>query len=85
MEEKERLLDRAHEYFDEDRYVQLEDIVTRFDGYTLESRAAQILEGLNIPTEQHKQPLRVLSGGYKLRALLGQTLARVCPRSARSL
>ncbi len=75
MVEKEALLDRAHEHFDDERYCVLEDIVTRFDGYGLEARAGAILEGLNIPTEVHREPLSVLSGGYKLRALLGKTLA----------
>ncbi len=73
MSEKEALL--AVEPFDEDRYGELEDIIMRLDGYGLEARAEQILEGLGIPGHQHRQPLRVLSGGYKLRALLGQTLA----------
>jgi ATPase subunit of ABC transporter with duplicated ATPase domains len=75
MQEREALLDRAHEYFDEDRYVVLEDLINLYDGYELESRAGSILEGLNIPTEVHQQPLSTLSGGFKLRALLGQVLA----------
>ena len=75
IQEKDKLLENAHEHFDEDRYVALEDIVIRFDGYQLESKAATILEGLNIPTEKHKQPLSTLSGGYKLRVLLGKALA----------
>jgi len=75
MQDKEELLSKAHEHFDDERYSQLEDVILRFDGYSLESRAAQILHGLNIPEEVHRQPLSVLSGGFKLRALLGQTLA----------
>ena len=75
MQEKEALLARAHEQFDADRYGELEDIVLRHDGYSLEARAAEILCGLNIPTEVHYEPLSSLSGGFKLRALLGQTLA----------
>ncbi len=75
MKDKDALLERAHEEFDDEKYTRLEDIVLRYDGYSLEARAAEILAGLNIPTEQHKQPLSVLSGGYKLRALLGKTLA----------
>ncbi|MEZ4317318.1 MAG: ABC-F family ATP-binding cassette domain-containing protein [Myxococcota bacterium] len=73
MQEKERVLDT--EPFDEVRYGDLEDVVLRFDGYTLESRAAQILEGLGVPNAVHDQPLSVLSGGFKLRALLAKTLA----------
>jgi len=75
MVEKDALLARAEDHFDEDRYVVLEDIVQRFDGYQLEAKAGAILEGLNIPSEQHREPLSVLSGGYKLRVLLGKALA----------
>ncbi len=73
--EKERLLERAADHFDGDRYAELEEVVIRWDGYSLESRAAEILEGLGIGTEVHEQPLATLSGGFKLRALLAQTLA----------
>ncbi|MGM0577934.1 MAG: ABC-F family ATP-binding cassette domain-containing protein [Myxococcota bacterium] len=75
MEEKEAILARAHEYFDADRYSELEDVVLQYDGYALEARAGEILEGLNIPSEVHHEPLSTLSGGFKLRALLGQVLA----------
>ena len=73
MQEKEALLDA--EDFDDVRYGQLEDIVLQFDGYSLHARAGEILEGLGIASALHEQPLRVLSGGFKLRVLLGQTLA----------
>jgi ATPase subunit of ABC transporter with duplicated ATPase domains len=74
IQDKEVLLDNSHEHFDEDRYVELEDIVLQYDGYTLDNRAAEALAGLGIPTEQHELPMRALSGGYKLRALLAKTL-----------
>ncbi|MEZ4239728.1 MAG: ABC-F family ATP-binding cassette domain-containing protein [Myxococcota bacterium] len=73
MQEKEALL--AADDFDDARYSALEDVVLRFDGYSLESRAGAILEGLGIPVAVHDQPLRVLSGGFKLRALLAKVLA----------
>ncbi|MDE2689017.1 MAG: ABC-F family ATP-binding cassette domain-containing protein [Acidobacteriota bacterium] len=75
MVEKDRLLERADEHFDGDRYAELEEVVMRWDGYSLESRAAEILEGLGIDTEVHREPLSILSGGFKLRVLLAQTLA----------
>ena len=75
MVEKDRLLERADEHFDGDRYAALEEVVMRWDGYSLESRAAEILEGLGIETEVHREPLSILSGGFKLRVLLAQTLA----------
>jgi len=52
----------------------LEDRVAALDGYTLEARAGEVLEGLGIPTHQHEEPLRILSGGFKLRVLLAQVL-----------
>ena len=73
--EKERLLARAHEHFDADRFSHLEETVQRHDGYTAEARAAAILEGLGIPAAVHREPLSTLSGGYKLRVLLAQVLA----------
>jgi len=75
MVEKEELLEQADTYFDADRFSALEEVVMRWDGYSLESRAAEILEGLGIETEIHRQPLSTLSGGFKLRVLLAQTLA----------
>jgi ATPase subunit of ABC transporter with duplicated ATPase domains len=75
LTEKEELLARAHEEFDVDRFSELEEAVQRLDGYTAETRAATILEGLGLPTEIHRQPLSTLSGGFKLRVLLAQVLA----------
>jgi len=75
MVEKEKVLARAHEHFDADRFSELEETVQRHDGYTAEARAAAILEGLGLPAEVHRQPLSTLSGGFKLRVLLAQVLA----------
>ncbi|MEM6928227.1 MAG: ABC-F family ATP-binding cassette domain-containing protein, partial [Myxococcota bacterium] len=73
MVEKEALL--SQEDFDVDRYGELEDIIQRYHGYELEARAGKVLEGLGIPSAVHDQPLRTLSGGFKLRALLARTLS----------
>ncbi|MDX1661487.1 MAG: ABC-F family ATP-binding cassette domain-containing protein [Gemmatimonadota bacterium] len=76
MKEKEEVLAEAADgEFDADRFAEAEETVQRLDGYTMESRAGQILEGLGIPTPLHEEPLSVLSGGFKLRVLLAQTLA----------
>src|SRR5262249_5286966 len=56
------------------KLVEIEDRVRAHDGYTLEARASAILEGLGIPTAQHRLPLATLSGGFKLRVLLAQVL-----------
>ncbi len=56
MVEKERLLaDPGH--FDAERYAEVEDLILRHDGYTLEARAAEVLEGLGIPTAVHRDAL----------------------------
>lgn len=73
MEEKERILQT--EPFDSDRYGELEDFILSQDGYSFEARCGEILEGLGIPSQCHQDPLSTLSGGFKLRVLLGQTLA----------
>jgi len=75
MVEKEKLLENAGVEFDADRYAELEEKILAHDGYTLEARAGEVLEGLGIPTEVHRQELSTLSGGFKLRVLLAQVLA----------
>ncbi len=56
------------------RLATLEEIVAHYDGYTAESEAESILEGLGILPQYFDKPLKALSGGYKLRVLLAQTL-----------
>ncbi len=75
MAEKEKILASAEDFFDGDRYAELEDLIVQADGYGLEARAGEILEGLGIATAVHEQPLSTLSGGFKLRVLLAQVLA----------
>ncbi len=75
MAEKERILAEAETHFDGDRYSELEEVIVQGDGYGLEARAGEILEGLGIPSAVHDQPLSTLSGGFKLRVLLAQVLA----------
>ncbi len=73
--ERDEVLARAADHFDAERYSRLEDTIVRHDGYAAEARAASILEGLGLPAEVHHQPLRTLSGGFKLRVLLARALA----------
>jgi len=75
LAEKDRILEAAADYFDAERYGEVEDIIVSLDGYGFEARAGEILEGLGIPTTVHRQPLSTLSGGFKLRVLLAQVLA----------
>ncbi len=75
MADKHAILEQADTEFDSDRYAALEDIVVSLDGYSFEARSGEILEGLGIPSDQHRQPLSTLSGGFKLRVLLARVLA----------
>lgn len=54
--------------------AEIEEVIARMDGYAAEAYASQLLVGLGIGEELHEKPLRVLSGGYKLRVLLARTL-----------
>jgi ATPase subunit of ABC transporter with duplicated ATPase domains len=75
LTEKDRILEASTEHFDGERYAEVEDLIVSLDGYSFEARSGEILEGLGIPSELHRQPLSTLSGGFKLRVLLAQVLA----------
>jgi ATPase subunit of ABC transporter with duplicated ATPase domains len=75
LQAKEEVLASASVHFDAERYAAAEEVVLHYDGYSVEARAAEILEGLGIPGEVHRRSLSTLSGGFKLRVLLAQTLA----------
>jgi ATPase subunit of ABC transporter with duplicated ATPase domains len=80
LDEQRRLVaeDFSHQLADQPeaagRLGDLEDLIAAHDGYTLEARASEVLEGLGIPTAIHHAPLATLSGGFKLRVLLAQVL-----------
>jgi ATPase subunit of ABC transporter with duplicated ATPase domains len=61
---------------DEDgmRLGELEGLVGEEDGYTAESDAAILLQGLDIPDHLHERTVGELQGGQKVRVLLAQAL-----------
>ena len=61
---------------DEDgmRLGELEGIVGEENGYSAESDAAILLQGLDIPAELHERTTTELQGGQKVRVLLAQAL-----------
>jgi len=75
IEEREAIFAKA-EISDEDgmRLGELEGIVAEEDGYTAESDAAILLDGLDIPEELHDRKMSSLQGGQKVRVLLAQAL-----------
>ena len=56
------------------RLGELEGIVGEEDGYSAESNAAVLLQGLDIPDELHGRKMAELQGGQKVRVLLAQAL-----------
>jgi ATPase subunit of ABC transporter with duplicated ATPase domains len=56
------------------RLGELEGIVGEEDGYTAESDAAILLQGLDIPDALHNRKMGELQGGQKVRVLLAQAL-----------
>src|SRR6202161_112505 len=75
MEERDRIHSKA-ELTDEDgmKLGELEGIVGEEDGYTAETDAAILLQGLDIPDELHERKMGELQGGQKVRVLLAQAL-----------
>lgn len=75
MQEKDAIL--ARDNIDDEagyRLGELEQIICDNDGYTANIFAAKLLVGLGIGESLHYEPLSILSGGYKLRVLLAQSL-----------
>src|SRR5712692_5398852 len=75
LEERETIYAK-HEMTDADgmKLGELEGIVGEEDGYTAETDAAILLQGLDIPDEQHERKMSELPGGQKVRVLLAQAL-----------
>jgi ATPase subunit of ABC transporter with duplicated ATPase domains len=75
IEERDRIFAKP-DITDEDgmRLGELEGIVAEEDGYTAESDAAILLDGLDIPEALHDQQMSSLQGGQKVRVLLAQAL-----------
>ncbi len=56
------------------RVADLEVKFGEMDGYTVESRAGELLLNVGIPLEQHNGPMSEVAPGWKLRVLLAQAL-----------
>jgi ATPase subunit of ABC transporter with duplicated ATPase domains len=75
LEEREFLYAKA-DMTEQDgmRLGELEGVVGEEDGYSAESDAAILLQGLDIPDELHERKMSELQGGQKVRVLLAQAL-----------
>ena len=64
-------------YDDEQRLNRLGEVQEQFGqlgGYDWQSKGEKILEGLGFPTDWLGRPLKELSGGWRMRAILGRLL-----------
>jgi ATPase subunit of ABC transporter with duplicated ATPase domains len=75
LQERDAIYEKP-EMTDEDgmKLGELEGIVGEEDGYTAESEAAILLQGLDIPEEVQQRTMSELQGGQKVRVLLAQAL-----------
>jgi ATPase subunit of ABC transporter with duplicated ATPase domains len=75
LEDRNKIYDKL-EMTNEDgmRLGELEAIVGEEDGYSAESDAAILLQGLDIADELHERRMSELQGGQKVRVLLAQAL-----------
>jgi len=75
IQERDRLYSQT-ELNDADgmRIAEVEVEFAELDGYSAESTASALLEGIGIPTDQHEEPMSAIAPGDKLRVLLAQAL-----------
>ncbi|GAB3927914.1 ABC-F family ATP-binding cassette domain-containing protein [Larkinella terrae] len=57
-----------------DKLARAQDEFAALDGYTIQSKAEEILEGLGFSTDDLHQPLRSFSGGWRMRVMLAKLL-----------
>lgn len=64
------------EYSDElvDQLTKLQEKFEHLDGYTMQSKAEEVLEGIGFTTKDLHRPLREFSGGWRMRVMLAKLL-----------
>src|SRR6478752_3411883 len=64
------------EYSDElvEKLSKLQEKYEHLDGYTVQSKAEEILEGIGFKTEDLHRPLKTFSGGWRMRVMLAKLL-----------
>ena len=64
------------EYSDDlvERLTKLQEKFEQLDGYTMQSKAEEVLEGIGFTTKDLHRPLREFSGGWRMRVMLAKLL-----------
>jgi ATP-binding cassette, subfamily F, member 3 len=57
-----------------DRLSRLQEQFEALEGYTIQSRAEEILEGIGFTTKDLQRPLKEFSGGWRMRVMLAKLL-----------
>ncbi|TPG66642.1 ABC-F family ATP-binding cassette domain-containing protein [Hymenobacter nivis] len=77
QDEIEAILVKFETDYTDDLVEKLAALQERFEalgGYTMQSRAEEILEGLGFGTEELQKPLKSFSGGWRMRVMLAKIL-----------
>ena len=67
-------METNYEDKDIDVLAKLQEDFERLDGYTIQSRTEEILEGLGFSTDDLQRPLKLFSGGWRMRVMLAKLL-----------
>ncbi len=67
-------METNYEDKDIDLLAKLQEDFERLDGYTIQSRTEEILEGLGFSTDDLHRPLKLFSGGWRMRVMLAKLL-----------
>lgn len=67
-------MESNYEESDIDELAKYQEEFERLDGYTIQSRTEEILEGLGFSTEDLQKPLKLFSGGWRMRVMLAKLL-----------
>lgn len=72
----EVLLEFETNYTDDlvEKLAALQERFEALGGYTMQARAEEILEGLGFTTEELQRPLKLFSGGWRMRVMLAKIL-----------
>ncbi|MCW5911180.1 MAG: ABC-F family ATP-binding cassette domain-containing protein [Cyclobacteriaceae bacterium] len=64
------------EYSDDlvDKLTRLQEKFEHLDGYTMQAKAEEVLEGIGFSTQDLHRPLREFSGGWRMRVMLAKLL-----------
>ncbi len=67
-------METNYEDKDVDQLAKLQEEFELLDGYTIQSKTEEILEGLGFTTADLTRPLRLFSGGWRMRVMLAKLL-----------